>query len=302
MWFKNLKLYRLAPGATLTAATLEEALKSHTFTSGGSQDRQACGWIRPREDSGLVYARDGQLLLRLRMEKKLLPASVVSEASRARATQIEEQQGYKPGRKQMREIREQITMELLPRAFAVVHDTLVWIDTCARWVAIDTSATVRSDEVIGMLAKALDPFPIIPLHVETSPAAAMTSWLADDEAPAGFSIDQDSELQSTGESRATVRYVRQSVEASEVARHVRSGKQVTRLALTYADRVSFVLTDDLDLKRVTALDVLKEHDERAAQNEDEQFDSDFAFMTGELSHLLGDLIAALGGEHAPGRG
>lgn len=300
MWFKNLKLYRLAPTAALTAASLEDALRPLTFAHGGSQDRQTCGWVNPRDDSSLVYARDGQLLLRLRTEKKLLPASVVTQAARARAGQIEEQQGYKPGRKQMKEIKEQITMELLPRAFAIVHDTLVWIDTRGGWVAIDASATVRSDEVLGMLAKALDPFPIVPLHVEMSPAAAMTLWLTDDEAPASFSIDQDSELQSTGESRATVRYVRQTAEASEVARHVQNGKQVTRLALTWSDRVSFVLTDGLDLKRVTALDVLKEHDDAQAANEAEQFDSNFALMTGELSRLLGDLVAALGGERTPG--
>lgn len=295
MWFKNLKLYRLHPDTKLTIADLESALEPLAFRPGGSQDSQVSGWMPPRDDSGLVYGQHGQLLLRLQTEKKLLPTTVVNQASRARAIQIEEQQGYKPGRKQMKEIKEQMTMELLPRAFIIAHDTLVWFDTVNHWVAIDAAATARSDEVLGLLAKSLTPFPILPLHVEMSPASAMTLWLSENEAPAGFTIDQDTELRSTGESRATVRYVRQSVDAEEVRRHIESGKQCTRLAMTWNDRVSFVLTDNLDIKRVAPLDVLKEHQDAQAANEAERLDADFALMTGELARMLDDLVAALGG-------
>jgi len=295
MWFKNLKLYRLAPNANLTPAALEAALEPLAFQPGTSQDSQVSGWMPPRDDSGLVYAQHGQILLRLQTEKKLLPATVVNQASRARAQQIEEQQGYKPGRKQMKEIKEQMTMELLPRAFVIAHDTYVWIDTVNHWVAIDAAATARSDEVLGLLAKTLTPFPIVPLHVDMSPGAAMTLWLSEDEPPAGFTVDQDTELRSTGESRATVRYVRQTVELDEVRRHVQAGKQCTRLAMTWNDRVSFVLTDNLDIKRVAPLDVLKENQDAQAANEAEQFEADFALMAGELARMLDDLVAALGG-------
>lgn len=187
-------------------------------------------------------------------------------------------------------------MELLPRAFIIAHDTYVWIDTVHHWVAIDAAATAKSDEVLGLLAKSLTPFPIVPLHVEMSPAAAMTQWLYEDEAPAGFTIDQDTELRASGESRATVRYVRQSVDLEDVRKHVQAGKQCTRLALTWNDRVSFVLTENLDIKRVAPLDVLKDHQDAQAANEAEQFEADLVLMSGELARMLGDLVAALGGE------
>src|SRR3546814_6475833 len=90
-----------------------------------------------------------------------------------------------------------------------------------------------------MLAKAIDSFPISPLYVEESPAAAMTNWLISDEPPSNFSIDQDTELRSTSDSGAAVRYVRQSIEIDDVRKHVQAGKQCTRLAMTWADRVSF---------------------------------------------------------------
>ena len=298
MWFKNLKIFRLAPSWSLNHEALENALQKQAFQPGSSQDMQTLGWVPPHPDGSLTYALNGQYLMSLRADKKLLPSTVINQVAKAKALDIEEQQGYKPGRKQMKEIKEQVADELLPRAFSVYRDTRVWIDSVNRWLVIDAAASAKADEVLGMLAKAIDPFPIIPLHVEQSPAAAMTSWLIDDEAPAEFSIDQDTELRSTSENRAAVRYVRQTIEIDDVRKHVKAGKQCTRLALTWADRVSFVLTDGLDVKRVAPLDVLKEGQD-AAINDADQFDSDFALMTGELSRLIDSLAVALGGEKKP---
>ncbi|GAA4335031.1 recombination-associated protein RdgC [Pigmentiphaga soli] len=296
MWFKNLHVYRLPSPWPMTAERLDELLRPQAYAEGGSSDMQVQGWAPPREGGALAHGMGPHLLINLRTEKKLLPASVVNQVARAKAQEIEEQQGYKPGRKQMREIKEGVIDALLPRAFGIVRDTRAWIDTQGGWLAVDSSTPTRCDELLQLLNKSVDRMPLAHLHVATSPAAAMTGWLAGDEAPAGFTIDQDTELRSTGENRATVRYVRQSVEADDVRRHIEAGKQCTRLAMTWADRVSFVLTESLALKRIVALDVLKENADALAQNDDERFDADFALMTGELSKMIADVVAALGGE------
>jgi len=147
---------------------------------------------------------------------------------------------YEPGRKQMREIKEQVTDTLLPKAFSQYRDTRVWIDTRNHWLVIDASSGTRADEVIGALAKVIDPLPPKSLYPEQSPAVAMTEWLLADEAPAMFSIDQDMELQSSSENKATIKYVRQSPELADTQKHVQSGELCTKLALTWSDRVSFV--------------------------------------------------------------
>ncbi|CAJ47997.1 recombination-associated protein RdgC [Bordetella avium] len=296
MWFKNLKVYRLSGAWSCLGETLEAALAKHAYQPGNNLEMQRLGWVSPRENGQLAHVVNGQILLVLRSEKKLLPSTVVSQVARARAQEIEEQQGYKPGRKQMKEIKERVTEELLPRALSVYRDTRVWIDTQHRWLVIDAASSARADEVIGLLVKTVDPLPLENLYVAQSPAAAMTGWLAEDEAPANFTIDQDTELRASGESRAAVRYVKHSIDTDDARKHIQSGKQCTRLAMTWADRVSFVLTESLNIKRVTPLDVLKERPDDLSTNADERFDSDFALMTGELARLLADLIDALGGE------
>lgn len=155
MWFKNLKLFRLAPDFRPTTADLETKLERQLFQTGNRSDMQNMGWVPPC-GGGLVHALDGQYLLSLRVEKKLLPASVVNQATKEKCLEIEEQQGYRPGRKQTKEIKEQIIDELLPKAFSVQKDTRVWIDTKNHWLIIDAASSAKSDEVIGMLAKMLD--------------------------------------------------------------------------------------------------------------------------------------------------
>ncbi|QDZ29879.1 recombination-associated protein RdgC [Noviherbaspirillum sp. UKPF54] len=296
MWFKNLQIYRLTAPWTLSAEQLEASLAPQAYVPGSSLEMQTQGWTSPRDNGMLVHTVNRQLLLQLCTEKKLLPSTVVNQVTKARAAELEEQQGFKPGKKQMKELKEQVTDELLPRAFSIQRSTRVWIDPVNGWLVIDAASSARADEVFKLLLKSLESLPFAALRTERSPLSAMTDWLAADEAPGGFTVDQDTELRATGEGKATVRYVRHTLEADDVRRHIAAGKQCTRLALTWSDRVSFVLTESLAVKRVAPLDVLKENADSSMQNEDERFDTDFALMTGELAKLMADLVQALGGE------
>lgn len=295
MWFKNLQVYRLTAPWSLSAKDLEKQLQRNTFRNCSAYELQTQGWASPRDDGALVYALNGQQLIKLGAEKKLLPASVIKETVKEKATALEEVQGFKPGRKQMRELKEQVTDELLPRAFNVRRNTWVWIDTKNDRLVIDAGSPGKADDVITALNKSLDDIGMERLSVALSPSVAMTTWLGADDVPAGFSIDQETELQSPMDEKATVRFVRHTLEPADVSRHIKAGKQCTRLALTWANRVSFVLTESLTIKKVAPIDVVKEGGESAPQNDDERFDADTSMMTGELGHMLNDLIEALGG-------
>jgi recombination associated protein RdgC len=101
-----------------------------------------------------------------------------------------------------------------------------------------------------------------------------------------------------------VRYARHPLDHAQVVEHVREGKLPLQLAMTWADRVSCLLTDAMHLKRLQFPELESDAGQagggRRAGGKDDHFDANAALVTGDLSRLLGDLIEALGGEAAPG--
>lgn len=296
MWFKNLQIYRLPQGWKPEPEALETQLGRNRFNPCGPMDPQTKGWLPPTDAPALAHAQGPFLLLSLAVEHKLLPSSVVNQTAQERAEELAVQQGYPVGRKQLKDLRERVRDELMPRAFTRRRRTGVWIDTAGGWLVVDASNASKAEEVLEMLGKSLDDFPLTRLNTELSPVAAMTDWLAGGDAPYSFSIDRDCELKSPVEEKAAVRYVRHTLEGDDVRQHIAAGKLPTRLALTWSDRISLILTDKLEVKRVAFLDVVKEEAESQAENAAEQFEADLALMSGEFSRLLPAIVEALGGE------
>ena len=294
MWFKNLQLYRLPKNWADNTGKLEEQLSTLTLQPCSACDLQSIGWIAPRDGGPLVHSVKRQWLLALGIEQKLLPASVVKQFANDKAKEIEENEGRRVGRKEMRDLREAMTIELLPRAFVRRRTTFGWIDPVNGWLAIDAASPAKAEEFLEHLRKSVDQLPAKLLQVTQSPSSAMTGWVAEGEAPSHFTLDQDLELRSA--EKATVRYVKHTLEGEEIRQHIADGKVVTRLAMTWGDRISFLLNENLQIKRLSFLDLLKEQADSQAENEDERFDIDFTLMTGEVAQLLNDLLEALGGE------
>jgi len=300
MWFKNIFIYRLPADYAITAAALQEKLVLKPLQPCSGLDKQSRGWVSCRGDDRLVHASNEHILFALGVEQKLLPATIINRFAKERVTDIEAQQGYKVGRKELKDIKEAITAELLPRAFAIQRTTCAWLDTANGRLIIDAASAAKAEELLEFLHKTLDDLPVKPLHTELSPVAAMTDWLAGDHAPAGFTIDRELELRATGESRATVRYANHALEGEEILAHIAAGKRATRLGMTWNSRISFVMTEQLQIKRLEFLDIIKEESTTLADNADEMFELDFTLMTGELARMLTDLTEALGGEKAHG--
>lgn len=297
MWFRNLQIYRLGNEWNWSIEHFADKLAKAVFQPCGAFDMQSRGWVPPRGEEGeLLVSVNRQWLIALGIEQKLLPSTVIRQYTQARIGDLETRQGFRAGRAQARDLREQVTAELLPRAFVKRSLIYAWIDPVNRWLVVDAASPAKAEEVLDHVKLTLGDLPLKSFRTCSSPAAAMTAWLAGKDAPAGFSIDRDCELRAAGLEKAVVRYVRHALDGKEVAEHIAAGKTVTRLGMTWHDRVSFVLTEQLQLKRLAFLDVLKEAAEQQAEGGDDFFEANFALMSGELAALLADLAEALDGE------
>lgn len=294
--FKNIMVYRVGPAWSMSITQLEEKLQEAPFAECGLTQEKSVGWAPPRgqENGALVESVGGQWLLKLMMESKAVPASVINRKMKERAAQIEATTGRKPGKKESKDLKDEAKLELLPMAFTRQGAVTVWVDPEARLLMIDAGSQGKADEVLTALAKAMEGLGAMPLQTTLSPVAAMSDWLLSQEPPAGFSVDRECELKAPDESKAVVRYARHALDIDEVQQHITAGKMTTRLAMTWEGRVSFVLTEGLQIKKLTFVDGVFQDDGSASK--DDRFDADAAIATGEIRKLIPDLVSALGGE------
>ena len=292
-------MYRIASGWPGAVGKLEDALQDARFVECGAQQEKSVGWIEPRgqEHGALVEVVGGQWMLKLMIEVKVIPASVVKRKVQDQLDNIEASTGRKPGKKERRDISDDARLALLPVAFTKQSSVQVWVDPKAGALVTDAGSQAKADEVMTWLIKAVDGLVVQLISTQTSPAAAMALWLSTKEGPPDFSVDRECELKAADESRAIVRYTRHALDTDEVCQHIALGKMPTRLALTWSNRVSFVLTENLQLKKVAFLESVFEGASSAPGDaEDDGFDADMAIATGELRKLIPDLLEALGGE------
>ena len=292
-------MYRIGADWSATMGQMEEGLEGARFVPCGASQEKSIGWIEPRgEDHGpLVESVGGQLILKLKVETKAVPGSVVTRKARERAAQIEATTGRKPGKKETRDLKDEIKLDLLPMAFTKQGAVAVWIDPQARLLVVDAASQAKGDEVVTALVQSLDGLVLTLVNTKTSPAVAMAGWLSSQEAPAGFSVDRECELKASDESKAVVRYSRHPLDTDEVRQHIEAGKVPTKLALTWNDRVSFLLTEGLQIKKVDFLDVVFEG---TRAGKDDGFDTDVSIATAEMRGMVADLVMALDGEVEPG--
>ena len=295
--FKNVMVYRIGPGWAADLVKIEAALDKERFVECGASQEMSMGWTEPRNvaNGPLLESIGGQLILKLMFESKAVPSSVIKRKSEERLAQIEATTGRKPGKKERKEISEDVKLSLLPMAFTKRGAVLVWIDPAAQVLVIDAGSPGRADEVITALVKAIDGFGVLQINTAISPATAMANWLTTQEPPAGFTIDRECELKAADESKSVVKYARHALDIDEVRQHVADGKLPTKLAMTWDDRVSFMLTEGLQIKKVTFLDGVFDG---TSQEKEDGFDADAAISTGEMRQLIPDLLLALGGEMA----
>ena len=292
--FKNITPH-IITGTLPGFVSLDDALQRMPFVPTTGQQNKSVGWVSPSsDDGGFVESVNGQWIMRFMAETRQVPASVVQSRVDELASIVEATTGRKPGKKERRDLQEQAVAELLPSAFPRKRATWVWIDREKRRLIIDSTSAGVVDDITTTLVKLVDGFVAQPLQTVMSPATAMACWLEDQCAPGDFDIGKACELKSIDETKAVVRYKNHSLLIHEVEAHIATGKFPTSLDLEWDGRVSFTLTDDLKLKKISFSDGVLEQSKAQGQRADD-FDGNVLMSTSEIGQMLDELIAELDG-------
>lgn len=286
--FKNAIAHAVVPGFKLDPALLQRQI----FTPCRPTTPRSVGFTLPCDHAAeLAHHVAGYTVINWQSEDKILPGSVVDEAVEEKCAEIEEREGYKPGRKQRKEIKEQVIHALMPQAFSQKRQTLAVFG--GGYLIINTSSPARAEALIESLGNALECRPLVALRTPHNAGAKMADWIATGVPPELLTIDDRCTL--IGANDEQVKYVNKSVENEEVRGLLVDGYTPKKLGLTHDDKLSYVLDDQLHLTRLNFIGLEKIHSENA----DEAFDADITIEAGEIIRLLDYLMTELGGIQWP---
>jgi len=294
MFFRNLTLFRFP--TSLALDDLDGQLDACALKPVGALELSSRGFISPfgRDGETLSHRIADAIWLSVGSEDKILPGAVVNDLLSRKLAEIEEKEGRKPGGRARKRLKEDLVHELLPRAFVRPSRTDALLDLEHGLCVVDTSSRKNAENVVSEVRKALGSFPALPLNAEVAPRSVLTGWIAGEPLPDGLSLGDECELKDAADKGAVVKVQRMELQSDEIARHLEAGKQVTRLALTLDDHVSFVLGEDLVVRKFKLLDGAV--DQLEATDRDDiraELDARFALMAGEVKRLFAVLEPAL---------
>ncbi|GAA5131746.1 recombination-associated protein RdgC [Thalassotalea piscium] len=294
MWFKNLYFFAFTRPFEWSEQDLEKNLSEHLFTPCGSTEMSHFGWVNAlgKHGSTTVHAVNGNYLLCARKEEKILPAPVIKDMIEEKMAHLENEQGRSATKKEKEQFKEDIIFELLPRAFSRVTDTHAYINPEENIIVVNTSSRGKAEDFLALLRKVLGTLPVTSLSPERAPDEIMTDWLTEQSLTEPFQLGMEAEFHALGDDGAVVRVKNQDLTSDEIKAHLDADKFVVKTALEWDDAISFILCDDLAIKRLKFFEVLHEQNEDIDKDDmTARLDADFALMAGELNRLIKDLLA-----------
>jgi len=286
-------------------------MAENAFRPCNSYEKATIGWDAPLGDASpepddeeegfeapapmLTHVVGDYIMLCARQQDRLLPATVVREATAEKVAEIEDRQARKVYRKEKREIQDDVYGSLLPRAFTRSSRIYAYISKRDNLLVVDSASAPKAEEFLNLLRDTLGSFPVALPETKSSPSAVMTRWLKNGKGENSFAIHDDCELINPTDASNVVRCKGQDLVSDEIEAHLAAGKQVKQLGVLWNNQVSCNIMDDLSIKRVRFENVKEESDSYEEESPAQKFDQEFALMTMELSGMLKGLFEVFGG-------
>ncbi len=288
MWFRNLTLFECIEKFILSEEALSEKLSSDAFIPCTSVDPTSIGWVAPvgGDDAPLVHSANGFLMIALRIQEKVVPASIIKEILDEKVEEIELRESRKVRKKEKDSLKDDIYQTLLPRAFSRTNTTYAYIDAQDGWVVVNSASSKKAEQLTVELRKAMGSLKIrlpelLPMSV------LMTQWIKENNYPVDLVIEDNCVLQDNHDGGGVIRCQRQNLLSEDIIALIDSGRDVVQLGLSWKDEISFVINDEFVIKSLKFLEVIQDQaNDVLSESATQKFDADFSIMTGSLRGFI----------------
>lgn len=296
MFFRNLSFFRLPAPAPSAVADLEARLAEFPLKPVGPLEFESRGFVpvMGQSASAMTHSASGCTWITLGTNARLLPAAVVNAALAKKIAEVEAKEGRKLGGKARKQLKDDLIHEMLPKAFVKEGRVSASIDTDHHFIVVDASSKKSAEGVVSAVREALGSFPAIPISPAAPPRLVLTRWLRGEPMPNGLTLGDECELKDPVEGGAVVKASRHELdENEEITKHLDTGMQVSKLALTLNGTISFVLGEDLIVRKLKFLDGAVESLENTERDSLEaELDARYALFSGEIAVLFAVLEEA----------
>jgi recombination associated protein RdgC len=204
------------------------------------------GWVSFSNDEYVCEANKA-LLFTYGVNKKSLPAKVVKEKVKEECDALIERNGGQAlSKKVISEVKEKITLSLIPHLLPVRDEINVMIDSKRKWIAIDTTSKTKAENIIAFMRQSL---PDVKIKVKPlSPGIDFDSlfrrWINDkDKVPNNIGFTGDATLKDDDGGKITL--VNQDLSSDDIRVHFES-MFITKIGLI-RDDVRFSIDEKLVL-------------------------------------------------------
>ncbi|MGJ8663656.1 MAG: recombination-associated protein RdgC, partial [Marinicella sp.] len=251
------------------------------------------GWISPfGSGSELFVLQSGDaMLFTLGVEEKVLPAAVVNHQLSQQIDSIQTESGQKPGRKQQTDMKQQLMLEMLPKAFIKPKTIHAYIDLKLNILVVDCASQNAAEDLVSELRQTLGSFKASAFGPSSSMAQVLTQWVLKAHGDAGFQLDSEIVLETLDDAKGVVRGRNIAHLDDQMKLHIDNGYLVTQLGLAYNDRIELLLGHDMGIKKIKFTDiVLDQLDDESIESEWQLLDSRFTLFSLELRAMIKSLF------------
>ncbi|MGN1394270.1 MAG: recombination-associated protein RdgC [Succinivibrionaceae bacterium] len=298
MWLKNIRVYTLNQPFDYDCNKLENLLSSQSFTPCSGQDVAKIGWTNVLDNPeavSLCHKIGDDYFFKCRIEKKVLPTSVVNELLEERIEELETTQCRQLKKKEKSDLKEDVIAQLLPKAFVTHKEYWVWINAKYKYVILNATSNKLCDDLLSLLKKSLGSLEVKPFTFNKEIHECFTSWI-NEKPPVGIELGDETVLEELEGAGGTIRAKKQDLLGNEIKVHLDAGKVVTSLALTVNDDISFIIDTNFNIKRIRLSDTIVDENKTVSDDPAAILDADLTLMAGEYCKVIPILIDAFGGE------
>lgn len=261
MIFSSAAIYKIDPKINLVMDqdVITEKLSAAEFTPLGGQEEKRAGFYSPNselfpEALAIRISEQNGIVIAIREDKKNIPASAVKQMLLERIESVERNQGYPVGRKQKKEMKEDLLSELMPKAFS--STTITPIILTSEYLIVGASSVAAADTAVSAVIRALGDLGL-EFAFGSNLTQALTLWAEQNEV---FNTDclELGDFALLKQDKVSAQWKNDSAWQKQALEHIKKGKMVVKLGMSYScpngdsEPLGFVLNESGVIQQVTA--------------------------------------------------